>query len=257
MEGESKVQKRAYEYIDATADVQKEVSDIVVTAGVSELKVLFSDGKLSMPVVLTVGTSTGLHRGVHMSRLVRAAARRQGASIEEWARAICGEVNKTQPGSEVSCRFEVAFGDQFGEVEVMAKERGRLTYKFKVRGMTACPCSKKMIGVGHMQRAEITLVLKSAKVLDSRDVMERMMDCFSAPPKEEMKRLEEAKRILAAQANPKFAEDLVRDCVRKFPGATSVIARCYESIHAHDAMAWWPAKPGSALPPLASDHHSA
>jgi GTP cyclohydrolase FolE2 len=59
-----------------------------------------------------------------------------------------------------------------------------------------------------------------------------------------MKRLDEAKKILEAQDNPRFAEDLVRECVRRFPNALFVSGRCFESIHAHDAIATWSAKPG-------------
>ena len=110
--------------------------------------------------------------------------------------------------------------------------------------MTACPCSKKMIGVGHMQRAEISLVLRSRKAIDSLLAIGLINECFSAAPKEEMKRVEEAKKILEAQANPKFAEDLVRECVSRFPDAEYVNARCFESIHLHDAVATWSARPG-------------
>ena len=244
MEHRRSPSERAYEYIDATADVQKEVSDFKVNAGVANLKVLFSDGKLSMPVNLKIQTSTDFHRGVHMSRLVKAASSHGGASIEGWLRSICREVNATQPGSEATCRFILPYEDQFAEVGVKATERGPLTYMFTIGGMTACPCSKKMIGVGHMQRAEITIILKDKKPLSSREIVARLTECFSAKPKEELKRLEEAKRILAAQDNPKFAEDLVRECVKRFPNALFVSGRCFESIHAHDALATWSSKPG-------------
>ena len=115
---------------------------------------------------------------------------------------------------------------------------------FVVNVMTSFLCSKKMKGIGHMQRAEVTLILKSKKPLDAMAVVGRTTECFSASPKEHMKRLEEAKKILEAQANPRFAEDLVRECVRRFPNALFVSGRCFESIHAHDAIATWSAKPG-------------
>jgi len=232
------------EYIDATTDVQQEPADLILDAGIANLKVLYSDGKLSMPVRIAIETSTGLHRGVHMSRLVKAANGRRPGGIEEWLRGICREVNKTQPGSEATCSFDLPYDDQFVEVTLRTSERGAATYQYRVDGMTACPCSRKMIGVGHMQRAEITLVLKGTKTLDSREVIERIGECFSALPKEQLKRLEEAKRILTAQENPKFAEDLVRECVRRFPNGLFVRAKCYESIHAHDAIATWSARPG-------------
>jgi len=234
----------AFEFIDATADVQSEASDVPVDAGISGLRVLYDAGEFRMPVTLRIQTSTGRHRGVHMSRLVKAANARRAKGVEQWLRWICEDVNKTQPGSSVTCEFEVPHGDQFAGVTLRATERGAFTYRYNVGGMTACPCSKKMTGIGHMQRAEITLILKSGRPLDSLKVIGRVEECFSAAPKEEMKRLEEAKKILEAQSNPRFAEDLVRECVSRFPNALFVGGRCFESIHAHDAMATWSSKPG-------------
>jgi len=234
----------AFEFIDATADVQSESSHLPVVAGVANLRVMFKGGNFTMPVDLWIQTSTGLHRGVHMSRLVRAANAREATGMEEWLRWICREVNRTQPGTSVTCAFELPYDDQFARMRIRATERGALTYVFRVSGMTACPCSKKMIGVGHMQRAEISVVLRSRKKLDSLRTIDRINECFSAVPKEEMKRIEEAKKIMEAQANPKFAEDLVRECVSRFPDAEYVSARCFESIHFHDAVAAWSARPG-------------
>ena len=234
----------ALDFIDATADVQSESSRMPVDAGIANYRVLGSAGNIAMPVDLTVQTSTGLHRGVHMSRLVRAANGKRTKGMEQWLRWICGEVNRTQPGSSVTASFEMPFDDQFAKVTMRATQRGAITYRYVVDGMTACPCSKKMIGIGHMQRAQMTLVLRSSETLDSMGVVEKIAECFSARPREHMKRLEEAKKILEAQSNPRFAEDLVRECVRRFPAALFVSGRCFESIHAHDAVATWSAKPG-------------
>jgi GTP cyclohydrolase FolE2 len=231
-------------YIDTTVDVQQEPSSLAINAGVANLRVMYSNGALSFPVSLNIQTTTKLHRGVHMSRLVRAASNRKSGNIERWLRWICLEVNKTQPGSEVTCTYELPYSDQFARVTIRTTERGALTYQFVTQGITACPCSKKMIGIGHMQRAELTLILKSKGALDSSVLIERLEECFSAVPVEEMKRVEEAKKILEAQDNPRFAEDLVRECVKRFPNALFVSGRCFESIHAHDAVAIWSAKPG-------------
>ena len=234
----------ALDFIDATADVQSEASRLAVDAGIANFKVIGTVGRLSLPVELTIQTSTGFHRGVHMSRLVKAANTRGARGMEQWLRWICIQVNRTQPGSSVTAKFELPYDDQFAGVTMRATQRGAITYRYVVAGMTACPCSKKMIGVGHMQRAEMTVVLKSEKVLDSMKVVGRIAECFSARPREHMKRLEEAKKILEAQANPRFAEDLVRECVARFPDALFIRGRCFESIHAHDAIATWSAKPG-------------
>jgi GTP cyclohydrolase I len=232
------------EIIDTTADVQVEPSKLAVDAGVADLRVYYREGTMTVPVSLTIRTSTGLHRGVHMSRLVRAANGRRAKSMESWLRWICREANRTQPQTEVVASFELPFDDQFAKVVMKTTERGAITYRFAVQGITACPCSKKMIGIGHMQRAEITMILRSEEPISSADTVTRMQECFSAAPKEEMKRLDEAKKILEAQANPRFAEDLVRECVKRFPNALFVSGRCFESIHAHDAMATWSARPG-------------
>ena len=232
------------EIIDTTADVQVEPSKLAVDAGVSDLRVLYREGTLTVPVSLTIRTSTGLHRGVHMSRLVHAANGKRAKSMEAWLRWICREANRTQPDTEVVASFDLPYDDQFAKVAMRTTERGAITYRFAVQGITACPCSKKMIGIGHMQRAEITMILRSGEALSSRDTVKRIEECFSAAPKEEMKRLDEAKKILEAQANPRFAEDLVRECVKRFPNAMFVSGKCFESIHAHDAVATWSARPG-------------
>jgi GTP cyclohydrolase FolE2 len=231
-------------YIDTTADVQQEPSSLAITAGITEFKLFYRNGSISFPVRLSIFTSTGLHRGVHMSRLVHAASSVRSRTIDRWLRAICEEVNRTQPGSEVICSFEYPYSDRFADVTIRVTQDSVITYKFVVRGITACPCSKKMVGIGHMQRAEVTLFLRSRKSLDLATVIGKIEECFSAVPKEEMKRVEEAKKIIEAQENPKFAEDLVRECLKRFPNALYIFARCFESIHMHDAAAKWSSKPG-------------
>jgi GTP cyclohydrolase FolE2 len=232
------------EYIDATADVQSEPAGTPVDAGVADYRLLANLGGARMPVNLSILTSTGLHRGVHMSRLVKAAGEMNGTGVERWLRKICAEVNRTQPGSTVTATFELPYEDQFADVTAKATERGAITYRVSFAGMTACPCSKKMTGIGHMQRAQLTVVLRRGAPVDLIQVVRRIGGCFSALPTEHMKRLQEAKKIIEAQTNPKFAEDLVRDCVARFPDALYISGRCFESIHAHDAVATWSSKPG-------------
>jgi GTP cyclohydrolase FolE2 len=231
-------------YIDTLADTQSEPETVAVDAGVADLKVVYHDGKVAMPVSLTIQTSTGLHRGVHMSRLVHAASSHDSHDIVAWLRKICKEVNKSQPGSSVTCSFELPYMDQFIPVSIKTRHAGTIHYRFTAKGMTACPCSKKMIGVGHMQRAEILMMIDARRPLDMLKLVDKVEQCFSAVPTEKMKRVEEAKKILEAQENPRFAEDLVRDCARRFPSSKYIRARCFESIHAHDAVATWSRKAG-------------
>jgi GTP cyclohydrolase FolE2 len=179
-----------------------------------------------------------------MSRLVHAASTKEGLGIEAWLKSICREVNRTQPGTWVTCRFEFPYADQFIPVAIMTSGKGALRYQFTAKGMTACPCSRRMIGIGHMQRAEITMVVDTKESLDMMETIGKMEECFSAMPTEKMKRVEEAKKILEAQENGRFAEDLVRECARRFPRALFIRSKCFESIHAHDAVATWSKKAG-------------
>lgn len=235
---------RPSQYIDILSDTQNEPAAVAIEAGVSDLKVLYQDGKVALPVQLSILTSTGLHRGVHMSRLVQAASSHDSQDIVSWLKRICREVNATQPGSSVTCAFELPYADQFIPVAIKTSQAGSVQYRFTAKGMTACPCSKEMIGVGHMQRAEIAMMVKARKPLDMLKLIDKMEECFSAVPTEKMKRTEEAKKILEAQDHPRFAEDLVRECARRFPNAVYIRARCLESIHAHDAIATWSKKTG-------------
>jgi GTP cyclohydrolase FolE2 len=230
--------------VNTFADTQNEPAALAIDAGVSDLKVLYHDGKVALPVHLTIQTSTGLHRGVHMSRLVHAASAHGSAGIVSWLRKICREVNGSQPGASVTCAFELPYADQFIPVSIKTSQAGSIHYRFTAKGMTACPCSKKMIGVGHMQRAEIAMIFHERKPVDMLKLIDKMEECFSAIPTEKMKRIEEARKILEAQDHARFAEDLVRECARRFPNSVYIRARCFESIHAHDAIATWSKKTG-------------
>jgi GTP cyclohydrolase FolE2 len=232
------------QYINTLTDTQNEPSAVVIDAGISDLKVLYHDGKVALPVQLAIQTSTGLHRGVHMSRLVHAASSHDSKDIVSWLRRICREVNVTQPGASVTCSFELPYADQFIPVSIKTNQAGSIHYRFTAKGMTACPCSKKMIGVGHMQRAEIVMMVKGRKPVHMLKLIDKMEECFSAIPTEKMKRIEEAKKILEAQDHARFAEDLVRECARRFPNSVYIRARCFESIHTHDAIATWSKKSG-------------
>ncbi|HUI00907.1 MAG TPA: GTP cyclohydrolase, FolE2/MptA family [Nitrososphaerales archaeon] len=231
-------------FIDTLIDTQSEPAATSIEAGVAGLKVLYHDGKVSLPVTLTIQTATGLHRGVHMSRLVQAASSHDSKDIVSWLRRVCREVNRTQPGSSVVCSFEMPYADQFIPVSIRANQAGSVRYRFTAKGMTACPCSKRMVGIGHMQRAEIEMMTQARKPADMLKLIDKLEECFSAVPTEKMKRVEEARKILEAQDHAMFAEDLVRECARRFPNSLYIRARCFESIHAHDAIATWSKKGG-------------
>ncbi len=220
-------------------ELQDEPADGIVNAGICGMRTIYKCGGLSFPISLTVTVPTQ-KRGAHMSRLVGAVLRNtEGRNIEDALRAICREVNATQNGCTVMCKFEYPIGDQFMAVSVELSEHGAIKYAFKKQGITACPCSKDICGIGHMQRAYLLIKVSSDEVMDFINVGRRLDGCFSATMSEHLKRNEEASKILAAQKNPRFVEDLVRASKVAFPGARYIEAKSLESIHSHDAIAFW------------------
>jgi GTP cyclohydrolase FolE2 len=220
-------------------EIQDEPAEVMVEAGVANLRTTYKRGGLVFPINLTVTVPTK-RRGVHMSRLVGAVLHNtEGGNIEDALRAVCREVDSTQEGCRVRCEFHYPYKDQFMDVTVELKREGIIRYSFGRYGITACPCSKETCGIGHMQRSYLYLELASEAVIDFMEAAKKMDSCFSATISEHLRRDEEASKIIEAQGRPRFVEDLVRDCLRIFPQADFIEARSFESIHAHDAIAVW------------------
>lgn len=221
-------------------DIHEEYVEIDVLGGVGGLTHIHKGSDWMLPVKYAILVPTQNRRGVHMSRLVAAAQKHsEGERIEHSMRAICREVNKTQPGCRIICEIQYPYKDQFMPITIKMNERGKIHYTFQRTGITACPCSKQLVGVGHMQRTVLKLKIVSRGIEDFVEVAEKMGDCFSTIPEEHLKREDEGEKIMEAQSRPRFAEDVVRECLKRFPNATSIEARSLESIHFHDAIAYW------------------
>lgn len=232
--------KHAEQLRNFASDPQSEPASIAVLAGVCELKTIYRAKRWSMPIKLSILTATRNHRAVHMSRLVSAAQKNtEGTYIEDSLRNVCREVNRTQPGCILIAEFDYPFRDQFLPVKIELSEDGPAKYTFTRAGMTSCPCSRRILGVGHMQRSSLKMKIVSDEILNFEEVSLRMGECFSAETKEFLKRTEEAELVARAQSNSRFVEDLVRECLKRFPSASKIEARSFESVHTHDAVAMW------------------
>ncbi|MDG6929170.1 MAG: GTP cyclohydrolase I FolE2, partial [Nitrososphaerota archaeon] len=197
--------------LNLEADVQSEYSATDVHGGIDSLKMMFKVGKHALPVRLRIMTKTSKTRGVHMSRLVEAAARNsEDGHLEDSLRRIVSDVESSQADASVGCSLEYPFRDIFVRVRVEL-HRNRYAYSLSVPGITACPCSKEITGVGHMQRAWLTVELMSRDYVDIEEMAVRMLGCFSAATTEMMKRSDEAMKIIEAQENPRFVEDVARE----------------------------------------------
>ncbi|MEM3637199.1 MAG: GTP cyclohydrolase, FolE2/MptA family [Conexivisphaerales archaeon] len=224
--------------LNLDADVQSEYRSTNVMAGIERLRVMVKFASFTLPVEMTITTRTNRTRGVHMSRLVEAAFKNSEVKhIEEGMARIIDDVQKTQGPAYVSVNFDYPFKDVFVKVRISLKGK-RFLYVLSVPGITACPCSREVAGIGHMQRAWLSIAIPSRKYVDIEEVIVKMQECFSSTTSELMKRPEEGLKVLDSQANPKFVEDVVRDAVKRFPNAMMIKAKSEESIHMHDAVAY-------------------
>ena len=106
-----------------------------------------------------------------------------------------------------------------------------------------CPCSKAVSDYGaHNQRSLVSVDVRADDFVWLEDLIEAVEGCASAPLYALLKREDEKFVTEQAYDNPKFVEDLVRDCVialRALPGVRwlHVSAANQESIHNHAAYA--------------------
>jgi len=224
-------------------DVHEEDTNITILSGITNLKVVLNVRNFKLPVKLTI-LLPWKKRGVHMSRLVYAVNKSLNDEdfIENILKKILSEINLLlSTKAEITAKFSYPLNtsDQFLKIKIKIRDENKIYYEFERIGITACPCSKEITGIGHMQRVRLRLSIESEKILDFEEIANKMKECFSATPKEYLKRIDEAKLIIESQENPKFIEDVVRDCIKKFPEAKKIEAESYESIHSHNAYALW------------------
>jgi GTP cyclohydrolase-4 len=114
----------------------------------------------------------------------------------------------------------------------------------KAIGSTLCPHSLETTnGKAHVQRAEIELSIETgiAENIVLEELIEICEKSFSSPTYAVLKTVDEAAVVEEMFRNPKFVEDVARDCLRQaknlnFKGRVKIRARSLESIHKHDAI---------------------
>ncbi len=109
---------------------------------------------------------------------------------------------------------------------------------------TLCPCSKEISENGaHNQRACINVKVCYDNHIWLEDLIELVESCASSPVYPLLKREDEKFVTELAYQNPKFVEDVLRDCVLKLRAHPSikkfeVECEAFESIHNHSAWAY-------------------
>lgn len=138
------------------------------------------------------------------------------------------------------CRFEAALKDTANYTFFLSVE---------VPIATLCPCSKAISDYGaHNQRAVIRTKIaldmqNDHQVLWLEDLVEVLDECASCPVYPILKREDEKYVTERAYDNPKFVEDVVRECIARLKPMPSVLgfeieAEAFESIHGHNAWAY-------------------
>jgi len=113
----------------------------------------------------------------------------------------------------------------------------------KVNVTTLCPCSKAIAKYGaHNQRGEVTVAVRSRKVIWIEDVIEAVEASASSELYALLKRQDEKAVTERAYENPVFVEDLVRNVALRLNADARVSwykveAENFESIHNHNAYA--------------------
>ncbi len=230
--------------------------------------VLQKDGRTQM-VAASITISVDLpaeQKGTHMSRFVIQLAEKSTSkafcyNLRDFLRETQQRLKSNTAHIEMNFRYfihkeapvtkipaPVAYQCSFG-----ASLTGEEDYKF-VLGLempiaTLCPCSKAISDYGaHNQRAIIRAKLaldtqSDYEVLWLEDLVKAFDECASCPIFPVLKREDEKYVTERAYDNPKFVEDVIRECVavlQTYPSVTGyeLEVEALESIHGHNAWAY-------------------
>jgi GTP cyclohydrolase-4 len=205
----------------------------------------------------------GSKKGVHMSRLteslVAIALKQERHHLTDIAMDILDEIEKKHPYT----KGEVIFRGRLAALkETPVSGRKTLesypvylrvkrwnggcqrTIGVTVTGSTLCPHSLSVTGgKAHSQRATLTVLVRSGieSPLTPEQLIEAAESCLSSVSFTVLKTPDEVSIVDRMYSNPKFVEDLARDCVSRLKqlnvkGLVKVRAKAYESIHRHDAV---------------------
>lgn len=257
-----------------TQDFLPKVRETIDRVGVSGMKAalrLRSSGGREEQFLADIDLYIDLEpdrKGIHMSRLVESineiiskhsSSDRPKESFECIGKEILAELQKRHhyQRGEIAMRTTILLRrhtpvtgkptDEPYDVAVKIMVDGSQYSKnlsVKAVGNTLCPHSLETThGKAHVQRAEIELAIETG--LEEEIVLEELIEIceksFSSPTYTVLKTVDEAAVVEEMFRNPKFVEDVARDCLKqtlnlKFKGKVKVRAVSLESIHKHNAV---------------------
>ena len=208
----------------------------------------------------------GEKKGVHMSRLVESMnevvskrVRQTRKSFEEVGVEILKALRKRHSFRRAEVRIMTTMfverrtpvtnsqtNEPYDVTVGVVWEDDKFSKRLEAKaiGSTLCPHSLNMTGgKSHVQRAELRVAVNTE--LDTDLPLETLIEIcegsFSAPTYTVLKSLDEASLVERMYTNPKFVEDVVRDCYARLQkenvtGRAWIKAVAFESIHKHNAV---------------------
>lgn len=207
-----------------------------------------------------------IRKGIHMSRLVESinevvssSSRRPKSTFEKLGLDILNELKKRHKYSKGEIVIKTTLlvrrhtpvtnkpTDEPYDVSVSVISRDNSFFKklrVKAVGNTLCPHSLETTkGKAHVQRAELDFQIEVPLEEEIRleELVEICEKSFSSPTYTVLKTNDEAALVEHMFQNPKFVEDVARDCFKqaknlKFKGTVKIRATSFESIHKHNAI---------------------
>ena len=211
--------------------------------------------------VATIGMFVDLpkeFKGTHMSRFVEVLNAHGSVihveNIAEILRSLQKKLNAATSHLEIEFPYFMSKKSPVSRLESLMDYTARfdatacgkeidfvLTVNANVT--TLCPCSKAIAKYGaHNQRGEVTVALRSTKVVWIEDVVVMIEGAASSELYALLKRQDEKAVTERAYENPVFVEDLVRNVALRLNADARVSwykveAENFESIHNHNAYA--------------------
>lgn len=205
-------------------------------------------------------------KGIHMSRLVESineviskGSRQSKDSFEQVGVDILSELKKRHKYGKGQLTIKTTLfvrrhtpvtnkpTDEPYDVQISVISQGDEFFKsLEVRaiGNTLCPHSLETTkGKAHVQRAELDLKIETQikEKIPLEELIEICERSFSTPTYTVLKTEDEAALVEDMFRNPKFVEDVARDCFKQtknlnFKGKVKIRATSFESIHKHNAI---------------------
>ncbi len=259
------------EQLQPTQDRLPKVKEVIDRVGISGLRTILKlsnaggETQFAAEIDLFIDLPED-RKGIHMSRLVESindvvsrSSRKPKTSFEKLGMDVLAELKKRHRYSkgEIAIKTTLFMSrhtpvtnkktDEPYDVEIGVVSQGEKFYKnmrVKAIGNTLCPHSLETThGKAHVQRAELDLLIE-APIKEKIPLEELINICensFSCPTYTVLKTVDEAAVVEEMFRNPKFVEDVTRDCFRqtknlKFSGRVKIRATSFESIHKHNAV---------------------